>query len=191
MRHWLSWLLLLTCISLQPVFATYDKTLPVERGGTGSATDNGALGNLGFQVVRKASDQTVNNSTTLVNDSDLTFSAGANEEYTFLMYVTYTDASAGIADMKFTITGPTGSTISWFADRISLTDVVATEAYNQIDKDEVVTTGGSTTERVVVIRGVAVTGGTSGSITLQWAQNTAQANDLVVKTNSSVAAIRH
>jgi hypothetical protein len=136
--------------------------------------------------VRKTADESVTNSTTLQNDDDLALSVGANEVWEFEAFVLTTSAS-GTPDLRMTFDAPSGSTISWQAVARDSTDAFS---------HPLVTASGTTispainagTTSLVRVRGVLAVGSTAGTLRLQWAQNTADADAVTISANSFLKA---
>lgn len=139
-------------------------------------------------VVRKASDETVNNSSTLQDDDDLLITMGANEVWYFEAMLIFT--SNGTADFKMAFTVPSGATLEAVgvgkepggADaRVRrLIGSASSESYD----------GSATTEDSVIVKGTVRVGGTAGNLQLQWAQNTADASDTKLLTDSWLMGAR-
>lgn len=130
----------------------------------------------------KASDQTVNNSTTLVDDNDLTVSIAANETVVIVGHIIFESNST--ADFKHQFTGPSGSDGSFgIGGPRELTGggLGGTGFYALNASIPTSGHGGPASQSVF---GVVRNGGTSGNITLQWAQNTADASDTKVLADS-------
>lgn len=131
-------------------------------------------------VLRKTSDETVNNSTTLQNDDDFSFSVGGNE-------VWYVEIHAGVqilaaSDFKFTFTLPSGATMSVQA-------MVADAGTNIRGADG--TTPGSaiifisaTNPTMLHIWAQFTISSTAGTAQFQWAQNSAVAEDTKILTRA-------
>lgn len=133
------------------------------------------------QPIRKVSTQIVNNSTTLVNDTELSWPLSANAEYCLDLYIINT--STATADFKFKFTLPAGATCVWSA------------IYYDPGTSAVTLGSGFTGATTAVNNGLAgpvltavhmsiVTSATTGSITLQWAQNVAVVTDTSVSAGS-------
>ena len=125
------------------------------------------------KVVQKASDETVNNSTTLQNDDDLLFAMGADETWAFLIFVRHNGGTT--PDFSVAITVPTGGSVTWHSARESsggshINQAIAVSGHTR-------DFAGKGADNALVITGTARTGGTSGNLQLQWAQQTADASD--------------
>jgi len=137
----------------------------------------GSSGGGGFTFIEKTGDQTVNNSTTLVNVTDFTFAADANSRY--LVMYTAMFHSGATPDIKFGITVPTSSTGFWGQHDNGVT----LAALSGI----VILSGvGAGAERPALMFASVDTVGTAGNITLQFAQNTADVSDTVVVKESNM-----
>lgn len=136
-------------------------------------------------VVRKASDETVNNSTAMQDDDALALAVGAADVWEIDAVLRY-DSSA-VADIKFGFTVPASGAIS--GENIGLN---ASDAANIATGDLTTAAtrggGGAGTVRNCVIRAIYIGGGTAGNVTLRWAQNTAEATDTKVLANSVLIA---
>lgn len=137
----------------------------------------------GPQVITKvkAADETVNNSTTFQNDNDLFFSIGANEVWKFVILGTC--VSSAVADIKVQFTAPVG--ISGFIrEKWNDGNPYPWSAQNWINPS------GSGNEENFLFEGVAINGANSGTVQLQWAQNTAEVSDTIVKAGTNLIATR-
>ena len=135
-------------------------------------------------VVRKTSDETVNNSTVLQNDNELFLPIAANEVWFFEMRL-LTNSSAA-ADFKTTITLPSGA--AGFAHSMGTDSAGAQQISYQtwtLDWQGVAGNLGSP-----ILNGIVINGANAGNIQLQWAQQFAEASDTKVLTNSCIIAIR-
>lgn len=122
---------------------------------------------------RKAANETVNNSTTLQNDDDLSFTAKANETYLIEGLLIYsTSVAAGIT---FGWSLPAGASVDW---------VVIGEADLALDG------AGVGAKKTVAFRGTVTVGATAGTCALQWAQTAADATDTVLHAASHLTVER-
>ncbi len=134
-------------------------------------------------LIRKTSDQTVNNSTTKVNDDHLFATLVANETIHFILF--FAHVGNDTADMKFAFSVPSGAILIWSMAnaRVSISNILA-------DGEVVTTSGsdsnvqGSTGNRAQVIHGTVRNSTTAGLLRLQWAQNTAAVVDTKILTDS-------
>lgn len=152
------------------------------------------------QIVLKAADETVTNSATVQSDDHLLFTAAANAKYLveFKLFVSQ-NANAVGADFKFGFSLPASA--SWSGgDGLPDLTVGATAAG---DGNWTALLSASAAARACGVDGNAgnitglsfsvliVTAGTAGTVTLQWAQNTATAAvGTTVKANSWLKATR-
>lgn len=120
----------------------------------------------------KGASQSVTNSATLVNDTDLFLPLAASAFYYFTGMFTYT-AAAGNGDLQAAFTVPSGTTIQWTAIHYDVTGAfgmnIAT-ASGQV----LVFYGGSPVG--ALFQGSIITGTTAGNLQLKWAQRTANSS---------------
>lgn len=137
--------------------------------------------------VYKPSDQSVNNTVALVNDTALTFAslpAGATYELTSLLIGT--SATSGTPNIKLGWSS-SGSTLAWSPNAQSTLMTTDSDGGTRSIFSNIGTTrswgvlNGLTTGARPF--GVLVTT-TATSLTLQWAQNTATAENTTIKTGS-------
>jgi hypothetical protein len=146
-------------------------------------TDSGTVN------VRKAANQGVTNSTTVVSDNSLTFAINANDTYTFRMYI-IANFTTG-TDFKFQIAAPSGATCS-------VSDLHGSSSGQNVVSDVINAGCGTTTaytssftgDHYVEIYGTVVNSTTAGSVTLKWAQNTSSGNTTTVKAGSDLMAFK-
>jgi len=152
------------------------------------------------QIVLKAADETVTNSATVQSDDHLLFTAAANAKYLveFKLFLSQ-NANSTAADFKFGFALPASA--SWSGGD-SLPDLtVGTTAVG--DGNWTALLAASAAVRACGLDGntgnitglsftvLIVTAGTAGTVTLQWAQNTATAGvGTTVKANSWLRAVR-
>jgi hypothetical protein len=164
-------------------YAPSGTDVAVADGGTGASTAAAALTNLGIVIVRKTSDETVNDSNVLQDDDQLKFAIAANEIWSFQIYVRTSKKAA--SDFQVTVTVPAGASGGWqlFNDASSTTSERAFGAgYASVDTVD--------SSPAIRIMGIASNGATPGYVTLQWSQNTAVAEDTKVLANSHIIAIK-
>lgn len=138
------------------------------------------------RVIRKTADQTVNNSTTLVADTDLAASATVNETYAFEYNLFMSTNST--ADIKVALKWPTGAVCSWMVVGYLETSVTfqinLTSATYQTASGTAQPYGGGTDYPTMQIKGLLRMGSTAGNLALWWAQNTLNASNTTVKQDS-------
>ncbi len=142
----------------------------------------------GVQFKAKTVDEAITNTNTVQSDDDLLYSQPANQtwEYEFVLHVTTNSATNG--GYQYTVTAPAGATVFF-----------GTSAYTTATAESVITSSGLThsvaslsngTPNVVKLKGYVTTAATAGSVNLQWAQATMNANEARVKTGSYLKATR-
>jgi hypothetical protein len=133
--------------------------------------------------LRKNSDQSVTSSTTLVNDTQLTWPVSANTNYVFSMDLVYTGAATG--NLKVGWGTPSGATMSWSAvgldTSLGYKNVANLAAGTTSNFGAVSTTIG----RLVQLTGYLHVDVTAGTFVLKWAQDTSNASSTVMRAGSA------
>lgn len=142
-------------------------------------------------IIRKTSDETRTNTTTLTNDAALLFAASANSTYAIKLFLLYDSSQA--ADFNYNFSLPAGAT-GWKSSIASgnTTTICAgstsvTYSYNDIvQQNNNVGGAGTGTANIctAMIEGTIVTAGTAGMVNFKWAQATADASTSTVRANS-------
>jgi hypothetical protein len=138
-------------------------------------------------LVAKAAGQIVNNTATLANDAELTAAVSANTTYSFQVSLIFTSNTT--PDIKYAFTFPSGATCAWGSVRLvsgaSPTGDADFGAYSSATSGtSAVAAAGTGGVQLALITGALFVGATAGSLTLQWAQNTANASDTTVHAGS-------
>lgn len=136
------------------------------------------------RVRRQQVDQTVNNSTTLINSNYLSFSVEASKKYILESAIMYQAAAA--ADFKFNLSLPSGSSliIGTWTSLVTAAAVDSTIAHDAIATQPWpmgALTGVTMTSRPT---GTISIGGTPGTAVVQFAQNTVNASNCTLVTGS-------
>jgi hypothetical protein len=141
------------------------------------------------QVIKKLTDQTVTNSTTLVDDDDLKFYLLEGNSYFFECLIEFTSGAS--EDIKLAFTVPSGALLRWGPINGIKLDTSSTIVYQEQETTSgaAVSFGysGSGAREQIVIKGyVECSAGENGLLRLQWAQNTASAiQSTTVRAGSS------
>lgn len=139
-------------------------------------------GQVAFTDHKTADQAAVNNSTTLVNSTELAVPVTASTSYAVTWTILYDSAAA--ADIKFGWTVPSGTKLYWQA---ILPQAGATN-WQSGDETSTPTAEGFGGIAVITIVGTIIASSTPGAVQLQHAQLTANASNTVVKAGSSVVA---
>ena len=126
------------------------------------------------RVISKTADQTVNNTSTLVNDNDLFVPLLANRKYYWFSRVRFKSDST--PDLKISWTVPSGATGGRRREINNATEVSYGTSSNW--------SGSTGVDRQGYAGGYVETGGTAGNLQFQWAQNTADLSDTTVYKGS-------
>jgi hypothetical protein len=127
---------------------------------------------------RKTSDETVNNSAAMQNDDHLFLSVEANSQYR--IEARLRQSSGTTPDFKFQFTLPSGASGFYTVHTIG----AGAAAYTLFDDNMTLpqTVEGGTAG--ILAEGLIVVGANAGTVQLQWAQNTANASNTTVFTES-------
>lgn len=139
-----------------------------------------ASAGLTFARIIKSADETVNSTTTLQDDDELTTALSANKRYFFVLYLYF--VSDATPDFKYLLTVPTGSNSrrivsDWGAVFESSTTTPSISTSPLVSNSN---------QYTVSVHGYVITAGTAGNLTLQWAQNTSDAANTTVKAGSTL-----
>ena len=143
-------------------------------------------------VVRKTADETVTSSTTLQDDDHLLFSIGASEIWAVEVVLFYNASTTG--DIRVGMSGPSGVTVHH--GHLALTPAVTTWngdvnafAFMGGSGSDSLTGGGAGSDDVTFIyKALVVNGGTAGTMTIQWAQQSSHSTGTIVRANSYLIA---
>jgi hypothetical protein len=156
------------------------------------AGGGGAGDLLDVQWVRKVSDETVTTDTTLQADDEFVIPVGANEVWD-IEFVLYVDSNT-TADFKVSMTSPTGTT-GYFTAFKNTTGDPSDGNYGSNASSNIETGGAGFTAVMgapgaigtVVVRAIVMTAGTSGNVTLIWAQAVSSSTTTVKARSFAVA----
>lgn len=146
-----------------------------------------------IQSVYKDADQSVNNSTTLVSDSKLKFTAVAGQNYIIDMNIILACTSA-VPEFTTAFSFPAG-TLSYTMYGLALA-ATGVEASARFNGTAAATSGVAavTVSTPSVLSGVVIRGAfkctTGGTVTFMWAQNVATVVNTTVSQGSTLTAIR-
>lgn len=144
---------------------------------------------LGSRTVNKASDQTANRSSTVLqNDNDLFFPMLANADYAYTLMIPVDDSNTS-ADLRYSISLPAGAAITAFSQ--SYSTATAAIFCNIIAGGQVCSTTVNNANNMIVMQGVVRNGGTAGNWQFQFAQNTSTNADFpVIKAGGTLSYYR-
>jgi hypothetical protein len=134
----------------------------------------------------KSANETVTSSTAFQNDDELAFNIGSNERWAYFMYI---QGNVGATpDIKFRVTAPAGATCNVsFASQVAGIDTILSNRGCSTSSGNM---GSGNTDAYWTIAGYTSTGATSGSVQLQWAQNTSSATATTVNAGSYLLAFK-
>lgn len=131
------------------------------------------------RIALKTAAQTVNNSTTLVSDSQLAVTVAANTSYVFTARLLYTSSTT--PDIKFGFAYPLLATATYTLYGIA-SGGATLAGFHQTETSVGALEGG--TAIAATMTGTWTIGANAGTVQLQWAQNTANASNTQVLTGS-------
>jgi hypothetical protein len=129
----------------------------------------------------KTVDETVTSSTVLQNDDHLFFSIGSSETWFVRAGLWMVDPSAA-ADVKFAFVLPASGTI--------LMSSIIVDSSSSLNLRHITTSGGTMSFDGIAagyfgtFEGMVATGGTAGTVQMQWAQNTSNGTGTTLKKGS-------
>lgn len=130
----------------------------------------------------KAASETVNNSATMQNDDDLFFDVEANEDWLFYFWLSLALKVASDFKYQFAVPAASDGRRSDYYNGGELNAVGLTNSQSLVAPD--------TNIRALLIHGVYEGGANAGNVQLQWAQDTAVAEDTIVRAHSHMWAKR-
>lgn len=139
-------------------------------------------------IIRKTSNETINNSATLQNDDVLVFAASANTTYSIKLFVLY-DASQA-SDFQYAFTLPTSASGYKVTTNTTTTTTTCSGSSGSMVYNDITITNnnvgaaGVGATCALMIDGTVITAGTAGNVQFRWAQATADATNATVQANS-------
>lgn len=159
--------------------------LPNADGTNGQALQTDGSGNLswgGPTFKTKPSDQSVTNSTVVINDNTFSFDIGTSGSW-YLELNLLLDIPAS-TNFRWRLSGPAGATgVGSMKVGSSATEAITSDAF--LDNILTVTAASGTNLAHVEIFARVIAGGTAGTVVLQWAQGTANLGSLTVRGGRS------
>ncbi len=157
-----------------------------DANGTGNVLaniDNGNVlaGSSIPKVIIKSADETINSSSTLQNDDELTIAVSANKRYYFNLYLYF--LSDTTPDFKYAFTVPASTTSRRLLGNWN--GASAESATGALTTVSTIVSGG-TSQQTLMLSAYVITGASAGSITLQWAQDTSDVANTTVKAGSTM-----
>jgi len=132
--------------------------------------------------VRKASDETVNNTATLQNDDELVAAVLANATYEVFLRLIVNSGTT--PDFKYAFTVPASATGSAQLYTGSNPDTAASSLQGPASITATGAASGVGADQVIIVQGILIVAATPGNLQFQWAQNTATVANSSVKANS-------
>lgn len=141
-------------------------------------------------AVIKPSQTSRASTTTMTNDPDLFLGLAGSASYTINGVIFYDGATASSSDIKWTFTVPSGSNGQYYVAHQNLSGAF-TGAFQSNWTDTLsANTNGVGSIMCMAIQGIIQTGGSTGNLRLQWAQNSSNATNTHVNAQSYLVATR-
>jgi hypothetical protein len=156
------------------VLSSSDRINAQEGGNAGNIITEYRL----LQLIKTA-DEIVNNSAVLQDDDHLTLYMGANETWLIELKLFY--ESSTTADLQIAFSVPTDATLK---GRMVGSELAAGTYTDDFTNARIYNGAGATVESMVTGNFIYRGGANAGYLTLQWAQNTAEASDTKVLAGS-------
>ena len=161
-------------------FASDESVLYRSNGSSWDTISVARTDNL-IKMVWKAANQTINNSTTLQDDTHLKLTVAANDVYQIRMTLKIT--FNGTSDLKWKFTIPSGASMTWWYQSVDGTPLNGTDA-----TCESVWQGGDSKYHAVDM--LYVGGTVAGTVQFQWAQYSPVVVDDTIHIGSNLIAHR-
>lgn len=135
----------------------------------------------------KGGDTSRASNTTLTNDPDLSVAVDANKSYWAEVLIQYV---SGTQNFKTAFTVPASATFLGSVTFVPIGGVSPALIVNPLDAGQLITAalhiGGVGVDSSVRFSGVLVTAGSGGNFTFQWAQDTSNVANTIVRAGSSM-----
>jgi hypothetical protein len=140
--------------------------------------------------VRKPSDESLTANTTLQNDDHLVLTVAANEVWQVECFLRFTASSAG--DLKTAWTFPASGELNVIAngEDTSNIDYIHSNTYTTSPTSNIQFGGNGANTSPAHFKMLLTNAGTAGTLQLQWAQSASDGTATVVKTNSTLWAVK-
>lgn len=189
------------CLLVAPSNAAYTGNLQEWRNPAGatvaSINQNGnftTVGVGGIVFARKSADTARSSTVTATPDPHLSVAVQANATYMIEGYIIYNANTTGDFGMQFGT--PAGATGNWnaIAWGRGATASIGTDGFTVRTNDNTInqnrTYGGDTTDITAHVRGLVITSGTAGNVTVDWAQAASDPGATTLRTNSHIMLTR-
>ncbi|WP_377271934.1 hypothetical protein [Peterkaempfera sp. SMS 1(5)a] len=146
------------------------------------------------QLAYKTTSTPRTSTTTIANDPDLTLAVEANAIYSLEGLLVYNGGSTN-DDLRMGWAAPASASLTWVATGQGLTastgiGTVVTDAQDLTSNAYSLGTIANTRGMTAMIRGLLITAGTAGFLTLQWAQFTSSATATSMLAGSHIGLQR-
>lgn len=153
-------------------------------GATGATGATGADGALAVKFGVQAADESRATTVTVTNSADLVVSLAADTTYLLEAIIGFKRESGTNPDMKFQLTGQSGTTINYQWSLLGGTQFTAVAGLTSV------TPSTSNSAQTILISGKIVTGGTAGNFAFQFAQSSSSSRLIYLLKNSILKLTR-
>jgi len=161
---------------------------PSTQGASGSTFINDGAGTLTSQarcvIVRKTSDTSTASDTTVNNDPHLRFNVAANSVWEVVLYLLWTAGTTGDIKYGWSLTG--GGEIFWNDEQSGRGQYTGPQGAKTTADVATCQGNGAATLNFTIINAQIHQGGSDGVAQFQWAQNTSNATNTTIYTNSTM-----
>lgn len=136
------------------------------------------------QHVMKTADESVSSSTSIQDDNELLFAVGTNEKWIFEIFLYVGTSVTANMDIAFSVPASASGIYGGVVDQ---TPSVLTRQGLTTENTVGLASGAET---IAFVWGFVATAGTSGNVTLRWAQSSSSVNAVTLKAGSMLRATR-
>jgi hypothetical protein len=149
---------------------------------------NGSGGSSTLYAIKSA-DESHASSTTLQDDDELAVTLGANQTWEITSMI-MAMANSTVPNIKIAFSLPAGATMRMWVTGVQDNTTTAYDNFtlNASNTAKKMTIGVTNNATLISIHGWVTTSTTSGDLTFRWAQNTSNANNVIVKADSYITA---
>jgi hypothetical protein len=142
------------------------------------------------KVIIKPSQTSRASTTSMTNDPDLVLALASSASYTINGVIFYDGATASSSDIKWTFTVPSGSNGQYFVPHQNLSGSFTGAFQSNWTDTLTANTNGVGSVMCLDFAGIIQTGGSTGNLQFQWAQNSSNATNTHVNAQSYLVATR-
>jgi len=162
--------------------------LPINAGSPILAATIAAIAPI--SIIKQA-DESVTSSTVMQNDNELVLNLPTiNAQYLFALFLDYEGGTQGSSDIKWQFTVPSGAALRYTGAWIGTGGGAVTGTLNSAGTVQNAGSSGAGNTHGILAVGTLQVATTTGTIQLQWAQNTSSGTATIVHAQSFIAMWR-